>query len=98
MMAWRKLPMNPRKLSWKEYSALDVSERIPYLSKVGTEAEPFHVIYAQQFTRKMLDDLCNLADHIRMLHKSPEGAGFLRSLLSGRNALNLFAQPSTRTF
>ena len=87
-----------KRISWQEYRALDVSERIPHLSKPDTDGEPFHVIYAQQFDRRMLDDLCALADAIRKIHKSPEGAAFLLSLLRNRNALNLFAQPSTRTF
>ena len=87
-----------RKISWKRYSALSIAERIPHLSKVDTDNEPFHVLYAQQFTREMLDDLCTLADHIRKVNKTPEGAAFLRSHIHNRNALNLFAQPSTRTF
>ena len=87
-----------KRISWQEYSALDVSERIPHLSKPGADGEPFHVIYAQQFDRRMLDDLCTLADAIRGINKSPDGATFLLSLLQNRNALNLFAQPSTRTF
>jgi aspartate carbamoyltransferase catalytic subunit len=87
-----------RRISWEEYVALDVSQRIPFLSKDEAEDEPFHVLYAQQFDRAMLDQLCGLADHIRRLHKSPDGAKFLMSLLSSQAALNLFAQPSTRTF
>ena len=87
-----------KKISWKEYSALGISDKIPYLSKPGSDAEPFHVIYAQQFDRNMLDELCILADKIRKVHKSIEGVSFLHSLLSNLNVLNLFAQPSTRTF
>jgi len=87
-----------KRLSWDEYSALSVSDRIPYLSKAPDGAEPFHVLYSQQFDRRYLDDLCALADATRKLHKSPEGARFLGSLLANRNALNLFAQPSTRTY
>ena len=87
-----------KNISWEQYSALSVGDRIPYLSKPGTESEPFHMLYAQQFDRRMLDELCALADQVRKLNKSPGGAAFLRSRLSSRNALNLFAQPSTRTF
>ena len=87
-----------RKVSWETYKALDVSERIPYLSRSLDSMEPFHVLYAQQFDRSMLDDLCGLADDIRKLHKDPRGAAFLAGLLSHKNALNLFAQPSTRTY
>lgn len=87
-----------KRIEWQEYVGLDVAARIPYLSKEGMENEPFHVLYAQQFDRRMLDDLCHLADQIRRLHKTPAGAAFLMSLLTNRTAMNLFAQPSTRTF
>jgi len=87
-----------KRISWAEYSGLTVGDRIPYLSKEEPENEPFHVLYAQQFNREMLDQVCGLADQIRRLHKMPEGAAFLHSLLPNKAALNLFAQPSTRTF
>jgi len=87
-----------KRISWEEYTALSVSDRIPHLSKADAEDEPFHVLYAQQFSRKMLDESCDMADRIRTIHKTPEGASFLFSLLRNKNALNLFAQPSTRTF
>jgi len=90
--------MTPMRLSWEDYSQLEASEKVPYISKEGTEEEPFHVLFAQQFQRSMLDELCELADAIRKVHKTREGALFLASLLSDKHALNLFAQPSTRTF
>ena len=40
----------------------------------------------------------NLADYIRKLHKDLRGAEFIRGRLPWKTALNLFAQPSTRTF
>jgi len=46
-----------KRISWEAYLGLEVSERIPYLNKEGAENEPFHVLYAQQFDRKMLDEL-----------------------------------------
>ena len=87
-----------KKLTWEKYEALDIAERIPYLSKSLDSREPFHVLYSQQFDRKMLDDLCALADHVRKLNKTPDGASFLGGLLAHKNALNLFTQPSTRTY
>ena len=87
-----------KRISWEEYTNLRVSDRIPYLSKPNTDNEPFHVLYSQQFTREMLDHLCALADKIRALHKTERGGDLLRSTLRNKNALNLFAQPSTRTF
>ncbi len=87
-----------KRISWTEYSNLTVSDRIPYLGKDSDPAEPFHVLYAQQFSRPMLDELGLLADQIRKLHKTKAGADFLRGRLSHRTAMNLFAQPSTRTW
>jgi aspartate carbamoyltransferase catalytic subunit len=101
--AWRFPPKKESKemlkrLAWDEFSSLEVSDKIPYLSRDEKGERLFHVLFAQQFSRKMLDDLCSLADDIRAMHKKPEGAVFLGTLLRDRHALNLFAQPSTRTF
>ena len=87
-----------KRLSWEKYSKLDIHEKIPCLSREGTDDELFHLLFAQQFHRRMLDELCDLADKIRVVHKSSEGANFLRGLLANRHSLNLFVQPSTRTF
>ena len=87
-----------RRISWEEYEALDIGGRIPYLGQTFGSPEPFHVLYAQQFDRTMLDELCELADQIRTINKTTEGAAFLSSVLDNKNALNLFAQPSTRTY
>jgi aspartate carbamoyltransferase catalytic subunit len=87
-----------KKISWEDYKALDISERIPYLSQSLDSCEPFHILYAQQFDRKTLDELCVLADQIRLLNKSREGRLFLGGLLAKMHVLNLFAQPSTRTY
>ncbi len=58
----------------------------------------YALLYAQQFSRKDLDDYCILADKCRALFKSTEGAQKLAGLLSNRIALNFFVQPSSRTF
>jgi aspartate carbamoyltransferase catalytic subunit len=87
-----------KKITWQDYGALDISERIPYLSRSLDSREPFHVIYSQQFNRRILDEVCALADRIRAMHKSEDGREFLGGLLARRTALNLFAQPSTRTY
>jgi len=86
------------RLSWDEFHALNTAEKLPDLSRDRQRNGLFHVLFAQQFTREMLDALCALADAIRAIHKDPKGAAFLRSLLADKHALNLFAQPSTRTF
>ncbi len=61
------------------------------------EGRPRFVLFAQQFDRDELERLCATATAIRRLDRHREGVPFLRSLLSGKRVLNLFAQPSTRT-
>ena len=87
-----------KKLTWDEFAKLRVSEKLPFLSIDRTVNEPFHVLFSQQFDRQILDGLFDLTDKIRLIHKTSKGAAFLRSLLADRQALNLFVQPSTRTF
>jgi aspartate carbamoyltransferase catalytic subunit len=61
------------------------------------EGRPRFVLFAQQFDRAELERLCETATAVRRLDRHREGVPFLRSLLSGKRVLNLFAQPSTRT-
>jgi aspartate carbamoyltransferase catalytic subunit len=58
----------------------------------------FHVIDPRVFERPLLDELCALATHARLLAKSDEGARALHDLLPTRRAMLYFTQPSTRTF
>ena len=57
-----------------------------------------HVILATQFTRPLLEELCDLADMVRELASDPEGRRKLSKLLSHLQAMMYFTQPSTRTF
>jgi aspartate carbamoyltransferase catalytic subunit len=58
----------------------------------------FHVIDPRVFKRELLDELCDLADCVRMLSKCSTGARLLQDLASNRRAMLYFTQPSTRTF
>ena len=58
----------------------------------------FHVIDTRQFDRPMLDRLCRLATHVRILAKTRKGSKKLRELAPNRRAMLYFTQPSTRTF
>ena len=61
-------------------------------------SDVFHCLRIEQFDRKFLDDICELATAIRFLSKSKKGAVQLASLLSHKRAMLYFVQPSTRTF
>jgi len=66
----------------------------------ATESPPtlFHVIDPRIFERRLLDELCELATHVRRVAKTHAGEMFLQNLLPTRRAMLYFTQPSTRTF
>lgn len=68
------------------------------VSELNRNDKAFHVVLAQQFDRRAIEQLCQLADMIRSIGGSRQGTQFLRTLLSHRRAMLYFIQPSTRTF
>jgi aspartate carbamoyltransferase catalytic subunit len=58
----------------------------------------FHVIDPRSFERRLLDELCELATHVRRVAKTQAGELLLQNLLPTRRAMLYFTQPSTRTF
>ena len=90
--------MNKRLLdiSWEDYSALSLSEKLPYLCQ--RNGLPFHTLFAQQFDGQLIDRLANLANAIRGISKTRTGTLFLRDLVCHKRAMLYFSQPSSRTF
>jgi len=85
-------------MNWQDFSVMEEKDKTVFLNNLKT-SNPFHVLFSQQFDRKNLDLLCQVAEKARMIHKDRvEGRKFLKSLLFGTYALNFFHQPSTRTF
>jgi len=84
-----------KKLSWDEFYKVPMNKKIKYFTD-GTHM--FDCLFAQQFDRKLLDDLFTLATKIRTIAKHKEGLDWLESLLSDKRAMLYFIQPSTRTF
>jgi aspartate carbamoyltransferase catalytic subunit len=82
-------------IAWDDLQKLALAERCACFSDDG---RPFHVLFAQQFSRSHLDRLGALATRIRFIAKSVAGMHFLGSLLCHRRAMLYFSQPSTRTF
>jgi aspartate carbamoyltransferase catalytic subunit len=80
-------------ISWQDFQALSLIEKGAYF-----RGEPPHTLIAQQFSRPMLDELCDLATRIKRINKRRDGANFLKSLLSDKRAMLYFAQPSSRTY
>ncbi len=83
-------------LSWDAYDTMAKREKSEYL--LQADGMPFHTLYAQQFSRALLERLCTLATEIRRIAKTREGALFLSSLLCHKRAMLYFSQPSSRTF
>jgi aspartate carbamoyltransferase catalytic subunit len=83
------------KLNWEEFYNTDQSKKTSYFQRDG---RLFDCLFSQQFNRKLLDQLFQLATKIRTLAKNKEGLEWLQSLLSHKRAMLYFVQPSTRTF
>ncbi len=85
-------------IDWESFSALSLEEKKPYLMRWEGDGMPYHTLFAQQFDRALLERLCALANRIRFINKSKEGALYLKSVLAHRRAMLYFSQPSSRTF
>lgn len=85
-------------ITWDEFSAMGLEEKTPYLSRGDDGMTPYHTLFAQQFDRPLLERLCELANRIRFINKSREGAMYLKSVLAHKRAMLYFSQPSSRTF
>ena len=85
-------------IGWVEYEGLSLEAKKPYLERAGGEGLPYHTLFAQQFDRGLLERLCALANRIRFINKTREGALYLKGLLAHKRAMLYFSQPSSRTF
>ena len=85
-------------VSWEQFAALDLESKKLYLSRLGGDGMPYHTLFAQQFDRGILERLCALANRIRFINKSKEGALYLKNVLAHKRAMLYFSQPSSRTF
>ena len=85
-------------ISWDEFSALSLADKRSYLARPEGDGMPYHTLFAQQFDRGLLERLCNLANRIRFINKSKEGALYLKNVLAHKRAMLYFSQPSSRTF
>ena len=85
-------------IGWNEFSALPLERKRAYLVRSEGDGMPYHTLFAQQFDRGLLERLCALANRIRFINKSKEGALYLKTVLAHRRAMLYFSQPSSRTF
>ena len=85
-------------IGWEAFAALTLDAKRPYLERSEGDGMPYHTLFAQQFDRALLARLCALANRIRFINKSKEGALYLKSVLAHKRAMLYFSQPSSRTF
>ncbi len=85
-------------IGWGDFERLPTEDKRPYLENWNLPGTPYHTLFAQQFDRELLERLAALANRIRFINKSREGALHLKSLLAHRRAMLYFSQPSSRTF
>ena len=85
-------------IGWDEFAALPLESKRPYLTREEGDGMPYHTLFAQQFDRGLLERLCALANRIRFINKSKEGALYLKTVLAHKRAMLYFSQPSSRTF
>ena len=82
-------------VNWADFQAMDLARKAELFAM---NSQLFHVLVAQQFDRKILEELADMATQIRQIAKSRTGMDFLSRQLSHRTATLYFSQPSTRTF
>ena len=85
-------------ISWEDFERLGLEAKKPYLERFEGDGMPYHTLFAQQFDRALLMRLCALANRIRFINKSKEGALYLKNVLAHKRAMLYFSQPSSRTF
>ncbi|MEJ2100033.1 MAG: aspartate carbamoyltransferase [Desulfobacterales bacterium] len=80
---------------WDEFYKIEKSAKLDFFMRNGRMID---ILFAQQFDREFLDNMCLLATQIRRMALTKMGARKLSSLLAHKRAMLYFVQPSTRTF
>ena len=81
--------------TYEDYFSQSVEERMLHYEKEGHLQ---HVMLSHQFPISLMEELFDIADHVKEMTRKPNGIEFLKSLLCHKKAMLYFTQPSTRTF
>ena len=81
--------------TYEEYFSQAVEVRMRHYEKEGRLQ---HVMLSHQFSISLMEELFDIADHVKEMTRKPNGIDFLKSLLCHKKAMLYFTQPSTRTF
>ena len=81
--------------TYEEYFSQAVEVRMRHYEKEGRLQ---HVMLSHKFSISLMEELFDIADHVKEMTRKPNGIEFLKSLLCHKKAMLYFTQPSTRTF
>ncbi len=84
-----------KSMEWSAFAALPPEQKAAFFMRDGAI---YHALISQQFDRRLLDRINDVATKMRRIGKTRGGMRFLQDLLSEKRAMLYFAQPSTRTF
>ena len=87
--------MNILDEKFDEFHELETEDKITFFNR---DDRLFDMIISQQLTRKILEDLYEITNHLRQVSKSKTGSLFLQNLLCHKRAMLYFNQPSSRTY
>ena len=73
-----------KKLNWDEFYITPLSNKLKYFEK---DKRLFDCLFSQQFSRKLLEDLFQVASRIRTIAKKKSGLDWLQTLLSNKRAI-----------
>ncbi len=79
----------------EEYFTQKLEKRMSYYEKDGRLK---HILLSHQFNIQLMEELFDIADHIKKITRKANGIEFLKSMLCHKKAMLYFTQPSTRTF
>ena len=85
-----------KSVSWSAFSNMTPEQKAPLFCH--DNGWPYHVLISQQFDRRRLDRICDLATKTRKIAKTRGGMRFLQDLCAEKRAMLYFSQPSSRTF
>ena len=81
--------------TYEEYFSQSVEVRMQHYEKDGRLQ---HVMLSHQFSIKLMEELFDIADHVKGMTRKPNGIEFLKSLLSHKKSNALFYPTLNKDF
>ncbi len=90
----KRINQKLKDIDWNKFKNLPLKERAEYFNLDG---EPYHLIFAQQFTREYIDRLCKVANALRKVRRDESASMKVPLVAANLQASIYFGQSSTRT-